>query len=402
MTSKMAITRLAGLAALLTLSSVAQGSLIVAPHGSGRDSDLAGVVVASPDDGSSALISNPAGVVSRARDEALVALTPITFKMSYKNPVTGYDEDGSKGAFALGLWRGLGERAGWSMGVGVYGSLGTAFDLPNSPEIGQTSPYLNESGILNFGLNAGRQLTPDLRFGIQIAPRYGTQKIRSPSPLGDIDFETQGFGIGASAGLVYSPADELSFGLAYRTPGIIKLEGDGRVGSVKQDLTVTMITPQSVTLGAAYDWSDRLRLLSQVVWTRYKDFERGDREFEITTQLDGPLVSNARNRARLGVAFEYEVKPGHHFRAGFTQGKAMIEDDALTPTLFDHDNDMIMAGYEIDMGGWRLGVTGGYAWLKSRKVSIAENPYFPGVYKSETPLSVGLRVTWDLDRSVEL
>ena len=161
---------------------------------------------------------------------------------------------------------------------------------------------------MNFGLNAGRQLTPDLRFGIQIAPRYGTQKIRSPSPLGDIDFETQGFGIGASAGLVYSPADELSFGLAYRTPGIIKLEGDGRVGSVKQDLTVTMITPQSVTLGAAYDWSDRLRLLSQVVWTRYKDFERGDRAFEITTQLDGPLVSHARNRARLGVAFEYDVK----------------------------------------------------------------------------------------------
>ena len=197
MISEMAIIRLAGLAALLTLSCGAESSLIVAPHGAGRDSDLAGVVVASPEDGSSALISNPAGVVSRARDEALVAITPVTFEMSYKNTVTDYDGDGSKDAFALGLWRGLGERAGWSMGAGVYGSLGTAFDLPASPEIGQTSPYLNESGVLNFGLNAGRQLTPDLRFGIQIAPRYGTQKLKSPSPLGDIDFDTQGFGVGS-------------------------------------------------------------------------------------------------------------------------------------------------------------------------------------------------------------
>ncbi len=397
MNSKTPISRLAGLAALLTLSFVAESSMIVAPHGTGRDSDLAGVVVASPDDGSSALISNPAGVVSHAKHEMLVAITPLTFEMAYKNAVTGYDEDGSKDAIALGLWHGLGETAGWSMGVGVYGSVGTAFDLADAPEIGQTSPYLNESGVLNFGLNAGRQLTPNLRFGIQIAPRYGMQKMKSPSPLGDVSFKTQGFGIGASAGLVYSPADELSFGLAYRTPGIMKFEGDGRVGNVKQDLTVTMITPQSVTLGAAYDWSDRLRLLSQVVWTRYEDFERGEKEFEVTTQLDGPVISNTRNRTRLGVALEYQVKPGHYFRAGFTQGKAMIEDEALTPTLFDHDNDMLMLGYEVDRGGWRLGVSGGFATFKSRKVSAAENPYFPGVYKSETPFSVGLRFTRSVD-----
>ena len=397
MISKISVTRVAGLAALLTLSSVAESSLIVAPHGAGRDSDLAGVVVASPDDGSSALLNNPAGVVSRARDEAMVAIAPFTIDTTYKNPETGYDGDGSTDAFALGLWRGLGERGGWSMGVGVYGSLGTAFNLPSSPEIGQTSRYLNETSILNFGLNVGKQLTPELRFGIQIAPRYGTQKIKSPSPFGDIDFDTQGFGIGASAGLVYSPADELSFGLAYRTPGRIELEGDGRVGGVKQDLTTTMITPQSVTIGVAYDWSDRLKLLSQVVWTRYKDFERGDNDFEITRELDGPLVSNTRNRSRFGVALEYEVKPGHYFRAGFTQGKAMIEDEALKPTFFDHDSDMIMAGYEVDMGGWRLGGNAGYAKLKNRKVSSAENTHFPGTYETDISVTVGLILTWELN-----
>ena len=398
MNKKLRVIGLVGGSRLLTLSVVAESSLIVAPHSTGRDADMAGVVVASPDDGSSTLLINPAGVVSEARKEAMVAIMPITFKMRYVNPMTGYEESGRKDAMALSMWRGLGESDnGWSRGVGVYGSLGTAYDLAADPSIGQTSPYLGETGVLNFGFNIGRQLTPEWRIGFQVAPRYGVQEIKSPSPFGDISFKNQGVGIGGSVGLVYTPKDFLSFGMVYRTPGIVRFKGDGRVGGVKQDLTVKMITPQNITLGVAYDYSERLRLLSQVVWTRYEDFERGEKKFELTKQLNGPLLSNTRNRVRVGLALEYEVKPGHYFRAGYTRGKAMIEDEALSPTLFDVDNDMLMTGYEIDNGGWRLGFTAGYTKNKPRTISVDENPYFPGTYKDQTPISFAIRATWDVD-----
>lgn len=390
--------RLPILTLLCMLPLISEASLIVAPHSAGRDADLAGVVVAAPDDGSSALIGNPAGVVSQARNEALVAIMPITFKMRYVNPMTGYEESGRKDAVALGLWRGLGEsESGWSRGVGVYGSLGTAYDLAADPSIGQTSPYLGETGVLNFGFNFGRQLTPQWRIGFQVAPRFGMQELKSPTPLGDLSFKTQGVGIGGSAGLVYSPANDLSFGVVYRTPGIVRFKGDGRVGGVKQDLTVKMITPQNLTVGVAYDYSDRLRLLGQVGWTRYEDFERGEKKFETTKQLDGPLFLNTSNRVRVGLAFEYQVQPGHYLRAGYTRGDAMIEDESLTPTSFDADNDMLMAGYEIDMESWRLGFTAGYTKNEPRTVSAADNPYFPGTYKDQTPISFAFRVTWNLD-----
>ena len=107
---------LSGAMFLLMASSAAEPSMIVAPHGAGRDADLAGIVVAAPDDGTSTLMINPAGVVSQARNEAMIAILPLTLEVHYQNPITGYDGKGSKDLFSLGFWYGLGEINGWSLG----------------------------------------------------------------------------------------------------------------------------------------------------------------------------------------------------------------------------------------------------------------------------------------------
>lgn len=385
---------LLGTIPLLLASAGAHASLIVAPHGAGRDSDLAGVVVAAPDDGASALLVNPAGVVSKARNEALFALYPGTFKVRYENPASGYAGRGSTDYVALGFWYGLGEVSGWSLGWGVYGSLGAAFNLPPAPGIGQTSPYLGEMGIMNVGLNAGKQLTPKLRVGFQLAPQFGMQKMRMPTPLGDTHLKAKGMGISASAGLVYSLTDTLSLGLAYRSPGIARLNGHARVGNVGQNDSVDFVSPQSITAGLAYQPSAEWRLLSQVGWTRYTDMERGTIDFHTTTALNSPVLGSATNRVRWGVAMEYEFLRGHTFRAGFTRSKAMIPDSSVSPMMYDHDNDMLMAGYEVDLGECRLGLTTGYARNKDRHVSAADNPMFPGTYRSTSPISFGFRVIW--------
>lgn len=384
--------------ALVAFCPAVLGSAIMAPHGAGRDADLSGNTVAAPDDGASALLINPAGVVSRARDEGLVALLPFSFVGEYRNDASGYDGSGALTAFGLDLWYGLGEIGGWSMGIGAYGSLGAAFDLPADPDIGQTSPYTGELAIINFGFNIGRQLTETLRFGVQVTPSYGQQHLRSPSPLGDIDYETDGVGLSGSVGFVFEPAPDWSLGLAYRSRGFVDLEGDGRVGGVEQDVKVDFVSPQSVYAGAAYQWSKHLRLMGQVVWTQYEDFERGDVEFEQTTALNQPVMMNTTNRARWGIAFEYQVFPNSYLRGGYTQSQAMIEDDALMPVMFDHDNKMVMLGYEIDYGQVMLGFTTGYMHLETRNVGADVNPMFPGRYASDSDLSAGVRLTWKLDR----
>ena len=95
---------------------------------------------------------------------------------------------------------------------------------------------------------------------------------------------------------------------------------------------------------------------------------------------------------------EYELVPNSMFRAGYTEGKAMIGDDALMPIMFDLDNKMIMLGYEIDYGKFMVGFTTGYMHLKTRRVSEEENMMAPGRYTSDSDVSAGVRVTWKLDR----
>lgn len=382
----------------LSVATSAWGSAIEAPHGAARDADLAGNTVAAPDDGASTLLINPAGVVSRARDEALAAALVFGFNASYTNNASGYDGQSARTPIALDLWYGFGEIAGWSLGAGAYGALGAAFDLPADPDIGQTSPFIGELAILNFGLVAGRQLTPDLRFGVQLSPSYGKQRVRTPSPLGNIDFNADGLGLAGIVGLLYTPTPDWSFGLAYRTTGFVDMKGDGTVAGVEQDVETHFVTPQNVTAGAAYQWSKQLRLLGQLRWIRYEDFERGDLEFDETTALDQPVMAHTRNRTRWGLALEYELVPNSTLRAGYTEGKAMIEDDAMMPIMFDLDNRMIMLGYEIDYGRFMVGFTTGYMYLKTRSIDEEENMMAPGRYTSDSDVSAGVRVTWKLDR----
>lgn len=375
----------------------AHASLIVAPHSAGRDGDLAGIVVAAPDDGASASLINPAGVVSAARDQALLALMPGTVTVSYENPVSGYRGSGSKQFLALNLWLGLGEWHGWSFGAGAFGSMGAAFKLPADPSIGQTSPFLGEMGMLNFGVNAGRTLAPGLRVGFQLSPSYAMQKARSPSPMGDLDFEADGVGWSGALGLVYDASERLALGLAYRSRGVTELRGDARIGGMDDDVSITFVTPQSVSVGSALRWSKRLRLLAQLRWTDYAQFEDGDIEFKTASMMNMPVIADARSGVHWGIAAEYQVFPGSWLRGGFTVGKAMIEDSAVAPNMFDHDSKMAMLGYEIAYGRIMVGFTAGFVWLESRTIDPATNPYFPGHYDTQdTIFAGGARVTWNL------
>lgn len=240
------------LVALLIVASPASASLIVSPHTAGRDADLSGNTVASPEDSSSAQYINPAGVVGAASRQAKFAIAPMNFTTHYADDSRGYRCTSSETPVLMNYWYGLGEWNGWHMGVGTYGSVGTAFDFASDPASGQTSPFTGKLAVINLGFNMGRALTPNLRVGFQVAPRYAKQQLRTPTPLGDVDFDIDGFGVVGALGLVYDYSEQLSLGLAYRSTGIVDMEGDGTVGGQREDVEHNLHTPQSVTAGVAY------------------------------------------------------------------------------------------------------------------------------------------------------
>ena len=373
----------------------ASASLLVTPHTAARDGDLAGAASADPVDAGSASLANPAGVVGPLSHQIVGAIATINFTARYSNPDQGFDQISSETPMFLNAWYGLGEVNGWSMGLSLYGSAGTAFNF--AADGLQDAPYLGKLGLINFGFLIGRQLTPRLAVGLQIAPNLVHQSVKLPTPLGQVDFDSlRGLGIDGALGLVYQASDRLSLGLAYRSRGYSRLKGDGTVGEVKQDLELQLYTPQSVTGGLAFKGPADLTLFAQAKWSRYSDFELGSFEFEKSDMLDQPFISDARNRVRYWAALEYEGLENQTLRIGYTYEEWMIEPSAMRPTLFDTADSMLMLGYEVQHERFNLGFTYGLVSGRPRTISEAENPFFPGTYSNNIRTGFGVHLTWHI------
>lgn len=382
------------LTVLFAVAPSVSASLIVVPHTAGRDGGLSGNTVASPEDPASAQYVNPAGVVGKPENQTMAGGMPLNFTAHYSNEASGYDSTSSETALIVNLWHGLGVWRGWSMGIGAYGSVGTAFDFASDRDIGQTSPYTGKLSVLDLGFNVGRALTPNLRIGFQVAPRFGQHTLKTPSPAGNVEFDVEGFGAVASAGLVYDYSDSLSFGLAYRSPGIVDMSGDGEVNGSSEGVDHELITPESIALGVAYALRPDTLVLAQMKWSDYTDFEQGEVEFDKTTALTQPTIGAAKPRVRLGLGVEHEVVPDSWLRLSFTYESWMIKRSAMRPYLFDNRELMFMAGYEIRYPTFTLGFTTGYTDLGDRHISPADNAFSPGDYGAESDLAAGFRIVW--------
>lgn len=382
------------LCVFLIVTPSANASLIVIPHTAGRDGGLAGNTVASPEDPASAQYINPAGVVGTPANRAMAGALPLNFTAHYSNQTRGYDASSSETALVVNLWHGLGERRGWFVGVGAYGSVGTAFDFASDPGIGQTSRYTGKLSVLDLGFNIGRAITENLRIGFQVAPRFGQHILRTPTPVGNVEFEVDGFGAVASAGLVYEYSDRLSFGLAYRSPGFVDMRGDGKVAENAESVDHKLVTPESIAGGVAYALRPDTTVLAQVKWTDYTDFERGKVEFDKTAVLTQPTISAAKPRFRWGLGVEHEVVPDSCLRLSFTYESWMIERSSMRPYLFDNRELMVMAGYEIRYPSVTVGFMTGYTDLGDRHISASDNTISPGDYGAESDLAAGVRIVW--------
>lgn len=388
--------RLVCLLVLALVTPCAFASFIVVPHTSGADGAMSGNTVASPYDPGSASATNPAGVASDVAHQIMVAVAPMNFTARYSNQATGYNQTSSETVALLNFWYGLGEWRGWKMGIGIYGAAGAAFNLAAEPENGVNNRYLGTLTVVNIGFTIGRKLSDDLRIGFQLTPRYGTQELETPTPLGTAQFEIGGFGITGAVGLVYDLTDDVSLGLAYQTPGVLYLDGEASVGGNDQSVDHELITPQAVNLGVAYQWTPKLQVLAQASWTDYEQFENGEVDWSETDVLDQPIISNARSTIRWGAGFAYEILPDSTLRLSFTYETWMIEPDAMRPYLFDSRDLMVMAGYHIHYDTVGLGFIVGYADNSDRHVSPAEaGPQgFPGHYSLDTDLMAGIHITW--------
>lgn len=386
-----------GCACLIWAVGVATGeaSFILAPTLSPRDTAMSGNTVAVPTDAGSILYWNPAGIASGGSSRE-VMLGAMFFRPTarYTNPATGYSGKSAEEPILPVAWAGRFGIAGWSVGAGLYGSVGSAFSFPPDPEAGIPSRFFGELTTLQLGLVAGRTLLPGLDVGIQLAPTYSALRLRSPSPLGAVRLQADGAGVMGSFGLLYRLDDATTLGLGYRSPGIVFLDGDARIGETSDDVDFDLYIPQTVTFGIAREILPGLVLTGQARWADYPQFEKGELEFERNPMIDRKPISDARAVFRYGAAFEYAIKPTVRVRAGVAREPWMMEPETVSPVLVDFTEVIYHAGVGFDVDRWTMDFEIGAGQAEDRVVTPDEQPLFPGRYELKTGVAFGFMITY--------
>jgi hypothetical protein len=381
-----------------TIPSSATASFIQVPHMGPRDGGMAGNVVAAPSDGGSILLFNAAGVVGRPGTDITASILELPASGRYTNPKTGYDQKSSEMVLGPLLWVGTDRLAPWYVGAGIYGTVGSSFNFAAEPSVGAPGQYdekfLAELGLIQCGLVAGREILPGLRFGLQVTPIWGRIRTKTPSPLGPVNFDVDGFGVSGATGLLYDLTDRTTLGISYRSPGVVYMRGGGAVAGQGEDVKIDFRLPQNVTFGLAHRLTPRLTVTAQSTWTDYPNFEKGVFKFEQHPILDQPFIARTRSTFRYGTGLEYAWGDWLWLRTGFTVEEWMIEPSAVTPFMYDASDYMVMIGLGVAHGAWMLDFNTGYAYMDDRLVTPAQQTNFPGRYRMEPAVGTTLGVTY--------
>ena len=391
------------LIAVLSTGSLAQASQLTIPGLAASDGLVVGNAVAYPFNAATALFHNPAQL-SLLPNSFSTGSFNIMFHPSYENrqglfnqlpgPAQGalgfrpdadrhgyYDSTSREFPTAPNFGYRTDRFAPFSFGIGMFGSLGFAFNHAAAPEHGIPNNFFTELVSVSLAPALSYSLASNLHIGASINPTYGRLKTKSPTPAGRLDLDVRGPGVFGSVGVMYQPTDRLNLGLTYKTPGKIWMFGNARVDGGGDDATVYFNIPQNVKFGFAYRVTDRLTVVGQARWSHLSVFDETRVRFKKYTLLNQPAVGRAKDRWRTGAGLTYQISENLMLGVGFTYEPWAIKDDALKPTLADNTDMMVAFGGQYKHGPWIFDVVGGMApHVETRRADVGENPSFPGRY----------------------
>lgn len=247
--------------------------------------------------------------------------------------------------------------------------------------------WFSDMVIVDVHPTIAYRINDKLKAGVGLSVIYAMLDIQSPKlapsndgtgtrlPLPNQHFfidtylEGSGVGFGFNAGLLYDLTDKFHIGLSYHGPATVPIEGTVRQtlympaitqepnGEVEPDATADFPLPMDAGIGLAYDFSRRLTVAADVVWTNWEALDEVEIILEGTGLDDQPaensaLVLHWENTIRYNFGLNYVAIPerGLEFRAGYYMDPTPIPEATLRPTITDvADKHNISLGFACNL-----------------------------------------------------
>ena len=241
---------------------------------------------------------------------------------------------------------------------------------------------LNSSiSTLNLNPSLAYKLTDDLSFGAGLVAQYYTANLTKETFTGQASPVTglatvdgSDWGYGYNFGLKYDISKDLKVGLGYRSKIDYKLKGNVDVNDnlYSSKFKAKTTTPESMSLGVAYNVNSDLQIVADSTWTRWSRLKKLD------VVAQNALLSNSTqfnwNDSYLNsVGANYALNKNNLLRTGLAYEREAINNRNREPRVPSSDKYWITAGLNHKLGdGFEVDLAYVHQIYKTAKINIAD------------------------------
>lgn len=396
--------------AILVPAAASAGGYLI-PSSDPRTLALAQSSVADEHD-ASAVSLNTAALAGQEGLAIAAAGEMLNNRTEWSDPTLGtasLSETSTPPALAIAYGAKLANDQAWGVGVGFGAPAGGLLKWPTG-WAGQEAIQSVNQQVLAFQAGAAFQLLPFLKIGASYIRFQATEELHQSlnylDHFGDAGLALSGggdsFGVAAE---FHVPNLPLSFGINYTHASDIGLSGHVHFTNVPpafettlhdQDVTETLLIPDVVFAGAAYEVMPNLKIMAAYSFEHWSDYQSD--KFVGSEGFTATVTRNYKDSQVIRLGGEWKklpFLPQLTLRAGILRSISDQPTDTLSPSLTDASvwAPSIGAGFNI-LPNLRVDV--GYEHAFFDTVTATGMDAFPGSYKTSVDL-VSLGVNWRTD-----
>ncbi len=298
----------------------------------------------------------------------------------------------------------------WRFGLSVISPFGLTVEW-DSPE---ASAYAEKFSLLTLELNPtfSYKLSDQLSIGGGLRAIYSDGEVKSSTttPVNIArDLSGDSWDYGYNLALAYRPNDDISLAVTYRSKVDLSLEGDADLTFVAPIYSgfgsIDVVTPEVLTLAAAFDLSDNTTI--EIVWDRtyWSDYKSLDFEYAVPltgpafTAFDAPKARNWQDTDAFRIGVTHALNDQWDLLFGYTRDEAATPDSTVSFELPDADANVFSVGaiyqYSDTM---KIGAAMLASFREDRTINNAASstPVLAGEFSSDPGLvtSVGFEMSF--------
>ena len=266
----------------------------------------------------------------------------------------------------------------------------TAFNLAITSPFGLETKYnknwpgrfraLNSSiATLNINPSVAYKISDDLSFGAGVMAQYYKANLTNQafSPLSTVGLGTvdgSDWGYGYNFGFKYDVSKDLKVGLGYRSKIDYKLKGtvnfeDNVLASRFKAKTTT---PESLSLGVAYNVNPELQIVADSTWTRWSRLKKLDILAQ-NSLLSNSTQFNWNDSIMNSIGANYALDKNNLLRTGLAYEKEAMNDRNREPRVPSADKYWIATGLNHKFGdGLEIDLAYVHQIYKTSKINMTD------------------------------